>query len=193
MAATKVYERTETGTTCGNRWKFSKLAGDVCVQDRGHRGTHQNTRVREAHTFSWFDSEGIPSEGTVTTVDRAAGLAEINAAMIGEAKRAVRTMSSISRTDYAIEYKDGRSVRLVLVDAPEAPAAEDEPTGNVVSMRGGKVHSSTPGAPKGHAFPLCRTGGSTNRGTRYRTVNAPLTCSTCLTYEQRRQAARTAQ
>ncbi|MFE4857410.1 hypothetical protein [Streptomyces sp. NPDC056670] len=56
--------------------------------------------------------------GTVTTVERETGLAEINAAMMGETKRTVRTMSSINRTDYAIDYKDGRSVRLVLVDAP---------------------------------------------------------------------------
>ncbi|MEU0667166.1 hypothetical protein ABZ508_02685 [Streptomyces lavendulocolor] len=131
--------------------------------------------------------------GTVTTVDRVAGLAEINAAMIGETRKTVRTMSSISRTDYAIEYKDGRSVRLALVDAPEAPAAEDEPTENVVSMRGGKVHSPTPGTPERDAFPLCRTGGSTNLGTRYRTLYAPLTCSTCLTYKQRREAARAGQ
>ncbi|MHC3392070.1 hypothetical protein ACLQ2E_21785 [Streptomyces lavendulocolor] len=129
------------------------------------------------------------ANGVLTTVDRAAGLAEINAAMIGETKKTVRTMSSINRTDYAIDYRDGRSVRLVLVDAPEAPATEDEPTGNVVSMRGGKVHSPMPGAPEGDAFPLCRTGGSTNRGTQYRKVTAPLTCSTCLTYEQRRKAA----
>ncbi|MFD9561559.1 hypothetical protein [Streptomyces sp. NPDC059994] len=63
----KVYERTENSAICGNRWKFSKLAGDVCVQDRGHRGPHQNTRAREAHTFSWFDDEGIPSRSAVTT------------------------------------------------------------------------------------------------------------------------------
>lgn len=56
--------------------------------------------------------------GTVTTVERAVGLAEINAAMMGDTKKTVRTMSSINRTDYAIDYKDGRSVRLVLVDAP---------------------------------------------------------------------------
>ncbi|MGW8326460.1 hypothetical protein ACWGLE_00990 [Streptomyces sp. NPDC055897] len=63
--------------------------------------------------------------GTGTIVERETGLAEINAAMMGEAKRTVRTMSSINRTDYAIEYRDGRSVRLVLVDAPaETPCCE---------------------------------------------------------------------
>ncbi|MER6485680.1 hypothetical protein ABT264_19255 [Streptomyces virginiae] len=55
--------------------------------------------------------------GTVTVVDRGAGLAEINHAMMG-GRRDVREMSSINRTDYAIDYKDGRSVRLILVDAP---------------------------------------------------------------------------
>jgi hypothetical protein len=56
--------------------------------------------------------------GSATIVDRRTGLDEINAAMIGDTKKTVRTMSSISRTDYAIDYKDGRSVRLVLIDAP---------------------------------------------------------------------------
>jgi hypothetical protein len=59
--------------------------------------------------------------GTVTHVSTREGLAEINHAMM-DGKREVETMSSISRTDYAIEYKDGRKVRLVRVDAP---AAED--------------------------------------------------------------------
>ncbi|WP_228973452.1 hypothetical protein [Streptomyces sp. DH12] len=55
-------------------------------------------------------------------------------------------------------------------------------------VMGGKVHTLMPGAPEGHAFPQCRTGGSANRGTRYRVVTAPLTCSTCLAYEERRAA-----
>ncbi|WP_329168378.1 hypothetical protein OG709_30145 [Streptomyces sp. NBC_01267] len=55
--------------------------------------------------------------GTTEIVGQREGLAEINHAMMA-GKRDVRTMSSISRTDYAIEYRDGRSVRLVLVDAP---------------------------------------------------------------------------
>ncbi|KUF18820.1 hypothetical protein [Streptomyces silvensis] len=68
--------------------------------------------------------------GTPTTISQADGLQEVNHAMMG-GKRGVRTMSSITRTDYAIEYKDGRSVRLVLVDAPapeeEAADVDDEP------------------------------------------------------------------
>jgi hypothetical protein len=55
--------------------------------------------------------------GVTSVVSQREGLAEINRAMM-EGKREVRTMSSVTRTDYAIEYKDGRSVRLVLVDAP---------------------------------------------------------------------------
>lgn len=77
--------------------------------------------------------------GTATIVDRKAGLDEINAAMIGDAKKTVRTMSSISRTNYAIDYKDGRSVRLVLEDAPvEERTAEIRPglTGRVVTTNG---------------------------------------------------------
>ncbi|MDT0409925.1 MULTISPECIES: hypothetical protein [Streptomyces] len=53
--------------------------------------------------------------GTTTTVPQAEGLAEINHAMMG-GRRQVRTMSSITRTDYDITYKDGRNVRLTLID-----------------------------------------------------------------------------
>ncbi|MGW1828883.1 hypothetical protein ACWCO0_09425 [Streptomyces tubercidicus] len=51
------------------------------------------------------------------------GLDEINNAQMA-GKRDVRTMSSITRTDFAIEYKDGRNVRLVLVDAPAEQPSE---------------------------------------------------------------------
>jgi hypothetical protein len=44
---------------CGNRWKYGR---DVCVLESGHRGTHQTTEKREAHTYSWFDEEGVPTE-----------------------------------------------------------------------------------------------------------------------------------
>ncbi|MEU9000513.1 hypothetical protein [Streptomyces sp. NPDC048551] len=99
--------------------------------------------------------------GTATIADRRTGLDEINAAMIGEAKKTVRTMSSISRTDYAIDYRDGRTVRLILVDAPaEERTAEIRPgrTGQVVTANGkdyvvGKVipadRPTHVGAPKG--------------------------------------------
>ncbi|WP_206302654.1 hypothetical protein [Streptomyces sp. WAC 01529] len=55
--------------------------------------------------------------GVTAFVSKRQGLDEINHAQM-DGKRAVHTMSSITRTDYDIEYKDGRSVRLVLVDAP---------------------------------------------------------------------------
>ncbi|MEU3447227.1 hypothetical protein AB0H29_08350 [Streptomyces thermolilacinus] len=54
---------TETRTTCGNRWKFGK---DECARTRGHIGPHQTTEARETHTFSWFDTEGVPSQSTTT-------------------------------------------------------------------------------------------------------------------------------
>ena len=56
-------------------------------------------------------------DGTTTRVSIREGLDEINHAQMA-GKRDVRTMSSITRTDFAIEYKDGRKVRLVRVDAP---------------------------------------------------------------------------
>lgn len=54
--------------------------------------------------------------GVTKVVSKREGLDEINHAMMA-GKHAVRTMSSITRTDFAIEYKDGQSVRLVQVDA----------------------------------------------------------------------------
>lgn len=55
--------------------------------------------------------------GTTTYVSVQDGMAEINNAMMA-GKRNVREMSSLNATDYAIQYKDGRSVRLVRTDAP---------------------------------------------------------------------------
>lgn len=55
--------------------------------------------------------------GTVTHISIREGLAEINYAMMA-GKRDVREMSSITSTDYAIEYKGGRKVTLTRVDAP---------------------------------------------------------------------------
>jgi hypothetical protein len=59
---------------------------------------------------------------------------------------------------------------------------------NVVSYNGGKVHSAMPGMPEGHAYPLCRGGGMNQMVTKFRTIDAPLTCKTCLTYAERRAA-----
>jgi hypothetical protein len=58
--------------------------------------------------------------GAETIVSQRAGLDEINNAMMS-GRSDVREMSQISRTDFAIEYKDNRNVRLVLIDAPEEP------------------------------------------------------------------------
>lgn len=130
--------------------------------------------------------------GVTTHVSIREAMAEVNDAMMGRLsrERSVRRMSS-GRTQHQIEYADGREVRMTLVDAPAEEASTPELTRQCVPYAGGKVHTMSPGAPEGHAFPLCRTGGSTNRGTRYREVSAPLTCTTCLTYEERRNAART--
>ncbi|MFB7341259.1 hypothetical protein ACFCZ6_14475 [Streptomyces hydrogenans] len=182
--------------------------------------------------------------GTVTTVTQADGLAEINHAKMG-GRRAVKTMSSITRTDYAITYKDGRDVRLVLVAAPVetpccehatmyhggrgcdlcdcsipraalrahggifpapvkepvAPVTTEEPVEDVEPelercepVMGGKVHTLFAGTlhdgREAPPWPLCRTGASTNRGTRYRKTTAPLSCTACLGYQERREAAR---
>lgn len=72
--------------------------------------------------------------GTTVQVSVKEGLAELNHAMMG-GRREVRTMSQINRTDYAVEYKDGRSVRLVQVDAPEPAEAATEEHWTVASHR----------------------------------------------------------
>lgn len=62
-------------------------------------------------------------DGTTTNVSIREGLDEINRAQMA-GRREVRTMSSISRTDFAIEYKDGRKVRLVVTEAPAEVVVE---------------------------------------------------------------------
>lgn len=61
--------------------------------------------------------------GVTTTVSQREGLDEINTAMMNS--RPIRTMSSINRTDYAIEYRAGNKVTLRLVDE-SAPVAKDD-------------------------------------------------------------------
>lgn len=92
--------------------------------------------------------EGI--EPTTEHVSRKDGLDEINSCMIGDRRKQVSRMSSISRTDYHIVYRNGDVVTLTLVDAPEqtAPApeqprqaviyrrADGDVTGNVVTVKG---------------------------------------------------------
>lgn len=48
---------TSEPTACGNRWKYGR---DTCARERGHIGLHQTTEKTEAHTYRWFDSEGVP-------------------------------------------------------------------------------------------------------------------------------------
>lgn len=62
---------------------------------------------------------------------------------------------------------------------------------NVVSYRGGKVHSLMPGSDE-HPYPLCRGGGMNQQLTKFRTIDSPLTCKTCLGYAERREANKNA-
>jgi hypothetical protein len=59
---------------------------------------------------------------------------------------------------------------------------------NVVSVNGGKVHTMMAGSDE-HPYPLCRGGGQNQMLTKFRAVDAPLSCKTCLTYEERRNTA----
>jgi hypothetical protein len=63
--------------------------------------------------------------GTTTRVSVREALAEVNRAMM-DGKRDVRRMSS-GRGRHSIDYKDGRSVRLVEIDAPAAAPVADQP------------------------------------------------------------------
>lgn len=57
---------------------------------------------------------------------------------------------------------------------------------NVISVRGGKVHSMMPGMDA-HPYPLCRGGGVNQSLTKFTVTAAELTCKTCLTYKERRK------
>ncbi|WP_406324014.1 hypothetical protein [Streptomyces niveus] len=116
------------------------------------------------------------------------GLDEVNHAMM-DGKRDVKEMSSITRTDFAIEYKDGRKVTLVQVDAP-AQDTPEPPTfdEHVISYNGGKVHTAMPGMDE-HSYPLCRGGGQNQNLTKFRPTTAPLSCKTCVGYAEGRAVA----
>jgi hypothetical protein len=86
--------------------------------------------------------------GTTTHVAVKVAMAEVNTAMM-EGKSAVRSMSSGS-TRHAIEYKDGRSVTLVLVEEPKA-TPETDSEGRRIVTAGGKryvISDVTPARPK---------------------------------------------
>jgi hypothetical protein len=70
-------------------------------------------------------------------------------------------------------------------------AATETPV-NVVSYNGGKVHTMMPGMDE-HPYPLCRGGGQNQNLTKFTTTTAPITCKTCLAYQERREAATTTQ
>lgn len=54
--------------------------------------------------------------GVTATVSQATGMDEITSAMMGVGREQIQWMSSINRTDYAMKYRDGRDVRLVLTE-----------------------------------------------------------------------------
>jgi hypothetical protein len=91
-----------------------------------------------------------PETGAVEFVSQREGLDEINNAMMA-GKRHVHTMSSISRTDYDIEYKDGRHVRLVLVDAPETET-DERPDAWTMAGPGTLLHRFTQADEDGRAL-----------------------------------------
>ncbi|MEV6580290.1 hypothetical protein AB0M92_19230 [Streptomyces sp. NPDC051582] len=127
--------------------------------------------------------------GNTTFVSLKEGAAEMSHAQM-DGKRHVREMFAGS-TGARITYHDGRRVMLLKVDAPEEEAivADTKSEQHCTPVAGGKVHTLMPGATEDDPFPYCRTGGSTNLGTRYRVVAAELTCTTCLTYKARTKAA----
>ena len=115
--------------------------------------------------------------GTVTEVSIKDGLVEINYAMM-EGKSNVAKMSSISRTDYVITYKDGRSVRLVRAES----MTEETRRERVVNVRTGEVHfKSGFSDPTGKIFAQCRILSRSN----YADTNEPVSCADCREQERR--------
>jgi hypothetical protein len=86
--------------------------------------------------------------GVTTRVSVSEALAEVNTAMM-EGKREVRTMSS-SRGDHSIEYKDGRKVRLVEIDAPAE--TDERPDAWTVASHGTMLHRFTQADKDGRAL-----------------------------------------
>jgi hypothetical protein len=87
--------------------------------------------------------------GTVTHVSVREAMAEVNHAMM-DGKRDVREMSS-GRTAHWIAYRDGRHVRMTLVDAPAAQPAETDAKGRRIATVKGKryiVGAVTPAQPR---------------------------------------------
>jgi hypothetical protein len=88
-------------------------------------------------------------DGTTTTIPMEDALTEVNHAMMG-GRRNVREMSS-SYGQHAITYKDGRSVRMILVDAPAEPEAPKRtPLGYVVVTVGDRQFAVWPHITRRH-------------------------------------------
>lgn len=92
--------------------------------------------------------------GSATDVDSATARQEINHAMMS-GRKSVRTMSSITRTDFRIEYKDGRVVTLVRQDGDRPAPQNTEPTWSTASHRM-LLHRFTEDTGDGRA--LCNKG-----------------------------------
>lgn len=76
--------------------------------------------------------------------------------------------------------------------AAKVETTTPEPRQNVVSVNGGKVHTMMTGSEE-HPYPLCRGGGMNQNLTKFRATDAPLSCQTCMTYAERREAKRIAE
>lgn len=90
--------------------------------------------------------------GSTALVSAREALDEVNHAMMA-GKRDVRRMSS-SHGNHSIEYKDGREVRMTLVDAP-APGETDSKGRRIVTVKGKRyiVGTVTPARPKVEGVP----------------------------------------
>lgn len=112
--------------------------------------------------------------GTTTQTSVREALAEVNTAMM-EGKRQVRRMSS-GYGHHSIEYKDGRKILLIQVDAPEAEAEEWGTTaasmllhkfhGEGPAVRGADYRAKCRKSIRWYARPLSR-----HEGPRLRTRN----------------------
>ncbi|MGX1514000.1 hypothetical protein [Streptomyces collinus] len=145
---------------------------------------------------AWPTTAGEIAAETGAPLETVLTAAEAVAEEWGTARRAVLRIAAAKGAATKITRPAAEAVRERLAAAEEpAPAVEEEDPAHCVSILGGKVHEVMPGFDGSdgrpvHYFPLCRTGASTNRGTRYQKTKQELTCTTCLTYQERRRAAR---
>jgi hypothetical protein len=104
------------------------------------------------------------------------------------------TNPDLGRVDFtgtvAETYRSGRDTLITVAcdDGQERTAREENVTAaeeHVMSVLGGKVHLADSDSPV--PFPLCGSG-SRNTATKYRAINAPITCRECGGIQQRRAA-----